>query len=150
MCNNLLIYKGYNLKQRTLAILKPDCLEKNIQGKVIQQIIDAGFKIIGMRLVQLSAPSAQKFYEVHKERPFYNDLVRYMTSGPVIPMALEKDNAVSDFRKLIGATDPKKAEEGTVRRLYAESIERNIVHGSDSPENAVKEIGHFFREEDLV
>lgn len=138
------------MNQRTLAILKPDCLEKNIQGKVIQQIIDAGFRIIGMRLVHLSEPSARKFYEVHKERPFYNPLVEYMTSGPVIPMALEKDNAVADFRRLIGATDPAKAEEGTVRRLYAESIERNIVHGSDSPENAVKEISHFFREEDLV
>ncbi len=136
--------------QRTLAILKPDCLEKNIQGKVIQQIIDAGFKIIGMRLVHLSEASARKFYEVHKQRPFYNNLVMYMTSGPVIPMALENENAVADFRKLIGATDPVKAEEGTIRKLYAESIERNIVHGSDSPENAVKEIGHFFREEDLV
>jgi nucleoside-diphosphate kinase len=138
------------LKQRTLAILKPDCLEKNIQGKVIQQIVEAGFKIIGMRLVHLSEASARKFYEVHKQRPFYNNLVMYMTSGPVIPMALEKENAVADFRKLIGATDPAKAEEGTIRKLYAESIERNIVHGSDSPENAVKEIGHFFREEDLV
>jgi len=138
------------LIQRTLAILKPDCLEKNIQGKVIQQIIDAGFKIIGMRLVHLSEASARKFYEVHKQRPFYNNLVMYMTSGPVIPMALENENAVADFRKLIGATDPVKAEEGTIRKLYAESIERNIVHGSDSPENAVKEIGHFFREEDLV
>lgn len=138
------------MKQRTLAILKPDCLEKNIQGKVIQQIIEAGFKIIGMRLVHLSEASARKFYEVHKERPFYNALVEYMTSGPVIPMALEKDNAVADFRKLIGATDPAKADEGTIRKLYAESIERNIVHGSDSPENAIKEIGHFFREEDLI
>lgn len=138
------------MKQRTLAILKPDCLEKNIQGKVIQQIIEGGFKIIGMRLVHLSEPSARKFYEIHKERAFYNDLVKYMTSGPVIPMALEKENAVADFRKLIGATDPAKAEEGTIRKLYAESIERNIVHGSDSPENAVNEIGHFFREEDLV
>ena len=138
------------MKQRTLAILKPDCIEKNIQGKVIQQIVDAGFKIVGMRLVHLTSASAQKFYEVHKERPFYNDLVMYMTSGAVIPIALEKENAVADFRKLIGATDPAKAEEGTIRKLYAESIERNIVHGSDSPENALKEIGHFFREEDLV
>jgi len=138
------------LKQRTLAILKPDCLEKKIQGKVIQQIVDGGFKIIGMRLVHLSEASARKFYKVHKERPFYNALVEYMTSGPVIPMVLVKDNAVADFRNLIGATDPAKAEEGTIRKLYAESIERNIVHGSDSPENAVKEIGHFFREEDLV
>ena len=136
--------------QRTLAILKPDCLEKNIQGKVIQQIIDAGFKIKGMRLLKLTADSAKKFYEVHKQRPFYNALVEYMTSGPVIPMALEKDDAVSDFRKLIGATDPAKAEKGTIRNQYAESIEHNIIHGSDSPENAVKEIAHFFKEDDLV
>ena len=138
------------MAERTLAILKPDCLKKNIHGKVIQQIIDAGFKIIGMKLVHLTSASAKKFYEVHKERPFYNNLVMYMTSGPVLPMALEKENAVEDFRRLIGATDPAKAEEGTIRKLYAESIERNIVHGSDSPENAVKEIGHFFRQEDLV
>jgi nucleoside-diphosphate kinase len=138
------------LKQRTLAILKPDCLEKNIQGKIIQQIIDSGFKIIGLRLLKLTKESAQKFYEIHKERPFYNALVAYMTSGPVIPMALEKDNAVEDFRKLIGATDPKKADAGTIRKLYAESLERNIIHGSDSPENAKKEIAHFFDEDDLI
>lgn len=136
--------------QRTLAILKPDCLEKNIQGKVIQQIIDGGFRIAGMRLLRLTKESAQKFYEVHKERSFYNDLVVYMTSGPVIPIALEKQNAVADFRKLIGATDPGKAEDGTIRKLYADSIERNIVHGSDSPENAIKEIAHFFSDRDLV
>ncbi len=135
---------------RTLAILKPDCIEKNIQGKVIQQILDAGFKIKGMRLLKLTQESAQKFYEVHKEKGFYTDLVAYMTSGPVIPMALEKDNAVADFRKLIGATNPEKADAGTIRKLYAESIERNIVHGSDSDENAAKEIGHFFNNEDLV
>ena len=136
--------------QRTLAILKPDCLEKNIQGKVIQQIIEAGFKIKGMRLIKLTADSAKIFYEVHKERPFYNSLVEYMTSGPVIPMALEKEDAVAAFRKLIGATDPSKAEKGTIRKQYADSIEHNIIHGSDSPENAVKEIAHFFRDEDLV
>lgn len=135
---------------RTLAILKPDCVEKNIQGKVIQQILDAGFKIKGMRLLKLTRESAQKFYEVHKEKGFYNDLVVYMTSGPVIPMALEKNNAVADFRKLIGATNPEKADAGTIRKLYAESIERNIVHGSDSDENAAKEIAHFFKTEDLV
>jgi nucleoside-diphosphate kinase len=135
---------------RTLAILKPDCLEKKVQGKVIQQILDAGFKIKGMRLLKLTPESAKKFYEVHKERPFYNDLVKYMTSGPVVPIALEKENAVADFRKLIGATNPANAEEGTVRKLYAESIERNIIHGSDSDENAVKEIAHFFKESDLV
>jgi nucleoside-diphosphate kinase len=138
------------MKERTLAILKPDCIEKKVQGKVIQQILDAGFDIKGMRLLQLTADSAKKFYEVHKERPFYNDLVAYMTSGPVIPMCLEKDNSVTDFRKLIGATNPANAEEGTIRKLYAESIERNIVHGSDSTENAKKEIAHFFNDKDLV
>lgn len=123
---------------------------KKVQGKVIQQILDAGFDIKGMRLMQLTKESAQKFYEVHKERSFYNDLVAYMTSGPVIPIALEKDNAVADFRKLIGATNPANAEEGTIRKLYAESIEKNIVHGSDSPENAKNEIRHFFKDSDLV
>ncbi len=138
------------MKERSLAILKPDCLEKKVQGKVIQQILDAGFDIKGMRLLKLSAESAQKFYAVHKERPFYNDLVAYMTSGPVIPICLEKDNAVADFRKLIGATNPANAEAGTIRKLYAESIERNIVHGSDSPENAKNEIAHFFTDSELV
>lgn len=138
------------MKERSLAILKPDCLEKKVQGKVIQHILDAGFEIKGMRLMKLTKESAQKFYAVHKERPFYSDLVTYMTSGPVIPICMEKDNAVADFRKLIGATNPKNAEEGTIRKMYADSIERNIVHGSDSPENAKNEIAHFFNESDLV
>ncbi len=136
------------MNNRTLAILKPDCLEKKIHGKVIQHILDAGFNIKAMRLLRLTRESAQKFYDVHKGRSFYNDLVAYMTSGPVIPMCLEKENAVEDFRKLIGATDPSKADEGTIRKLYAESIERNIVHGSDSNENAKKEIAYFFDEKD--
>jgi nucleoside-diphosphate kinase len=138
------------MKERTLAILKPDCLQKNVHGKVIQHIIDAGFEIKGMRLLRLTEDSAKKFYEVHKERPFYGELVEYMTSGPVIPMCLEKDNAVADFRKTIGATNPENAEEGTIRKMYADSIEKNIVHGSDSPENAKKEIAHFFNDSDLV
>ncbi len=138
------------MKERTLAILKPDCLEKKVQGKVIQQILDAGFDIKGMRLIHLSEDSAQNFYVIHKERPFYKDLVAYMISGPVVPLYLEKDNAVADFRKLIGATNPANAEEGTIRKLYAESIERNIVHGSDSDENASNEIAHFFNDTDLV
>jgi nucleoside-diphosphate kinase len=136
--------------ERTLAILKPDCLEKKVQGKIIQHITDAGFNIKAMRLLKLSEESAKKFYEVHKDRAFYNDLVKYMTSGPVIPMCLEKPNAVAEFRKLIGATNPANAEEGSIRKLYADSVERNIVHGSDSPENAVKEIAHFFRNSDIV
>lgn len=138
------------MAERTLAILKPDCIQKNVQGKVIQHILDAGFAIKGMRLMQLTETSAKKFYEVHKERPFYGELVAYMTSGPVIPICLEKDNAVADFRKTIGATNPANAEEGTIRKIYAESIERNIVHGSDSVENAKNEIAHFFKDSDLV
>jgi len=138
------------MKERSLAILKPDCLEKKVQGKVIQHILDAGFEIKGMKLMQLTEDSAKKFYEVHKERPFYGELVAYMTSGPVIPICMEKENAVADFRKLIGATNPANAEEGTIRKMYADSIERNIVHGSDSPENAKNEIAHFFNEKDLI
>ena len=138
------------MKQRTLAILKPDCIEKKVQGKVIQHILDAGFEIKGMRLLRLTKESAQKFYAVHKERPFYNDLVNYMTSGPVVPICLEKENAVEDYRKLIGATNPANAEAGTIRKMYADSVERNIVHGSDSPDNAKIEIAHFFKDEDLV
>jgi nucleoside-diphosphate kinase len=138
------------MKERSLAILKPDCLEKKVQGKVIQHILDAGFEIKGMRLMKLTKESAQKFYAVHKDRPFYGDLVTYMTSGPVIPICMEKGNAVMDFRKLIGATNPQNAEEGTIRKMYADSIERNIVHGSDSPENARNEIEHFFNDSDLV
>jgi len=138
------------MKERSLAILKPDCLEKKVQGKVIQHILDAGFEIKGMKLMQQTEDSAKKFYEVHKERPFYGELVAYMTSGPVIPICMEKENAVADFRKLIGATNPANAEEGTIRKMYADSIERNIVHGSDSPENAKNEIAHFFNEKDLI
>jgi nucleoside-diphosphate kinase len=138
------------LIQRTLAILKPDCLQKKLQGKIIQHILDAGFEMKGIRLIKLTKTSAEIFYAVHKEKAFYERLVEYMTSGPVIPIALVKENAVEDFRKLIGATDPQKAEEGTIRKLYAESIERNIVHGSDSPENAIIEINHFFTPEELI
>ena len=103
-----------------------------------------------MKLVNLTRTSAEKFYAVHRGKPFYYGLVTYMTSGPVVPIALEKMNAVDDFRKLIGATDPKTADEGTIRKLYADSIERNIVHGSDSPENAVIEIRRFFAPEELI
>ena len=138
------------LSNKTLAILKPDCVKKNLIGKVITQIQDAGFKVTGLRMVKLTDDSAKGFYEIHKERPFYNDLVAYMTSGPCVPIALEKENAVEDFRKLIGATDPAKAADGTIRKLYADSIQENIVHGSDSDENAAKEISHFFSRKDLL
>lgn len=138
------------MSNRTLAILKPDCVEKNLIGKVVTYIQEAGFKVIGMKMVRLTKDSAGGFYEIHKERPFYNDLLEYMTSGPCVPIALEKENAVEDFRKLIGATDPSKAEDGTIRKMYADNIERNIVHGSDSDENAAKEISHFFTRKELL
>lgn len=138
------------LNNKTLAILKPDCVKKNLIGKVITKIQDAGFKVIALKMVRLTDDSAKGFYEVHKERPFYTDLVTYMISGPCVPIALEKENAVEDFRMLIGATDPTKAAEGTIRKLFADSIQENIVHGSDSDENAAKEISHFFSRKELL
>jgi len=138
------------LGNKTLAILKPDCVRKNLMGQVISKINEAGFKIKAIKMVRLTNDSAGGFYEIHKERPFFNDLLAYMTSGPCVPIALEKDNAVEDFRKLIGATNPADAEDGTIRKLYAESIEQNIVHGSDSDENAEKEIAHFFSRKELL
>lgn len=138
------------LNNRTLAILKPDCVRKNIVGEVISKITSAGFKILAMKMVKLNNETAGGFYEIHKGKPFYNDLLKFMTSGPCIPMVLEKENAVEDFRKLIGATNPGNAEEGTIRKLYADNIEQNITHGSDSNENAAKEISHFFSRKELL
>jgi nucleoside-diphosphate kinase len=138
------------LGDKTLAIIKPDAVEKGYSGNIIAMIIDAGFKIKALKMVHLTKSSAEGFYAVHKERPFFNDLIVYMTSGPCIPVALEKENAVDDYRKLIGATDPAKAEAGTVRKLFAVDIQNNAVHGSDSDENAVKEIAHFFSSDELL
>lgn len=121
---------------RTFTMLKPDAIENGYAGKIIDMIIGAGFKIKALKYTQLSEEQAKKFYEVHAERPFYGELVEYMTSGPIIAAILEKENAVADFRKLIGATDPAEAAEGTIRKNYAESKGRNAVHGSDSDENA--------------
>jgi nucleoside-diphosphate kinase len=127
---------------RTFTMLKPDAIENGHMGKIIDMIIGAGFSVKAMKYTQLSEEQAKKFYEVHAERPFYGELVEYMTSGPIVAAILEKDNAVEDFRKLIGATNPAEAADGTVRKLYAESIGRNAVHGSDSDENAEIE-GNF-------
>lgn len=138
------------MTNRSLAILKPDCVKKQLIGNVITHIQKAGFKVLGLKMVRLTEDSAKGFYEVHKERPFFNDLIKYMTSGPCVPIVLEKENAVEEFRKLIGATDPAKAEEGTIRKLYADNIQENIVHGSDSNENALKEISHFFSRKELL
>jgi nucleoside-diphosphate kinase len=138
------------MSNKTLAILKPDCVRKNVIGQVISKITEAGFKVKAMKMTRLTVDSATGFYEIHKEKPFFSSLLEYMTSGPCVPLALEKDNAVEDFRKLIGATDPAKADEGTIRNLYAESITENIIHGSDSDENAAKEILHFFSRKELL
>ncbi|CUS85779.1 nucleoside diphosphate kinase [Candidatus Kryptobacter tengchongensis] len=136
--------------ERTLAILKPDCIRKNLIGKVISHIEEAGFKIVALKMLKLTPEQAKAFYYVHREKPFYSDLVNFMTSDKVVVMVLEKENAVNDFRELIGATDPKEAKEGTIRKLYADNKQENIVHGSDSPENAKIEISFFFPESELI
>lgn len=136
--------------ERTLAILKPDCVRKNLQGEVIARIQKAGFKILGMKQIRLSKEQAGAFYAVHKGRPFYDGLVEFMTSGPCMPIGLEKENAVADYRTLIGATDPKDAAAGTIRKLFADNKGENIVHGSDSPENGRVEVNFFFSESELV
>ena len=135
---------------RTFTMLKPDTVVSNNIGNVTQMITDAGFVIKAMKLTQLSKDQAKEFYSVHKERPFYGELVEYMTSGPIVAAILEKDNAVEDFRNLIGSTDPSEAEDGTIRKKYAESKGRNAVHGSDSDENAQIEADFHFNKEDLV
>lgn len=130
----------------TFTIIKPDAVKNGHAGKIIDHIIGAGFKVRAMKLVQLNDTTAGGFYDIHRERSFFKDLIEFMTSGPCVPMILEKDNAVEDFRKLIGATDPQKAEAGTIRNLYAKSIDANAIHGSDSDENAHRECRYFFSE----
>ena len=128
---------------RTFTMIKPDATSAGNAGAITKMIEEAGFRIVAMKKAQLSTELAGKFYEIHKARPFYGELVAYMSSGPIVPMILEKENAVEDFRKLIGATDPKKAAPGTIRALFAKSIDANAIHGSDSDENATIE-GNFF------
>jgi nucleoside-diphosphate kinase len=135
---------------RTLAIIKPDAVANGHTGKIIAHLEREGFRILGMRLTRLSREQAGEFYAVHRERPFYGELVEFMTSGPVVPLALEREDAVAKYREVIGATDPAEAAEGTIRKLFAESKGRNAVHGSDSDENAATEIGFFFPDEELV
>ncbi len=136
--------------ERTLAILKPDCTGRNLIGKVVDRIQGAGFQILGMKMIHLSKTAAGEFYAVHRERPFYGELVEFMSSGKCIPMVLAKENAVADFRKIIGATDPAEADPGTIRKDFAESKQNNAVHGSDSVENAKIEIGFFFSAREIV
>jgi len=130
--------------ERTLSIIKPDGVEKNIIGKIYSRFEKAGLKIVEAKMLHLSREQAEGFYAVHKERPFYNDLVDYMTSGPVMVQVLEGDDAINLNRKLMGATNPEEADEGTIRKDFAESIERNAVHGSDGPDTAAVEIEYFF------
>lgn len=129
---------------RTFTMLKPDSIEKGNIGPILEKITASGFRIVAMKLTQLTIPDAQAFYAVHKDRPFFEDLVSYMTSGPIVAAILEKDNAVEDFRTLIGATNPAEAAEGTIRKIFAESISQNAVHGSDSDENASIESAFHF------
>ncbi len=134
----------------TLAIIKPDAVASGKAGKVLAHLEAAGFKVRAVRMVQLSQRQAEAFYAVHRERPFFKPLCAFMTSGPCIPMVLERDDAVAKLREVIGATDPREAAPGTVRALYAESKERNAIHASDSPENANREVGFFFTEGQLA
>lgn len=128
----------------TLTMIKPDAVADGHTGKIIDMIIQAGFKIQAMKLTRLSKEKAEEFYAIHKERPFFGELVAFMTEGPIVAAVLEKDNAVEDFRKLIGATNPEKADAGTIRKLFAKNIERNAVHGSDSDANAEIEASFHF------
>jgi len=137
------------LIQRTLCIIKPDAVKKNVQGSIIQKISESDFRVLGMKMIRLTESMAESFYEVHKERPFYKELCSFMTSGPVVVIALEKENAVQDYRTLIGATDPAEADEGTIRKLFADSKSENAVHGSDSEENGKIEVAFFFSESEL-
>jgi nucleoside-diphosphate kinase len=137
-------------KERTLSIIKPDATRRNLTGKINAKFEEAGLRIVAQRRVRLSADQAGQFYAVHKERPFYGDLCKFMTSGPVVVQVLEGENAVAKNREVMGATNPANAAAGTIRKEFAESIEANSVHGSDSAENARNEIAFFFSESDIV
>ena len=134
---------------RTFTMLKPDSVEKGNIGAILEKINSAGFRIVAMKLTQMSDQDARRFYSIHKDRPFFDDLVSYMTSGPIVAAILEKENAVEQFRSLIGSTDPTEAAEGTIRNLFASSISENAIHGSDSDENALIESRFHFSDEEM-
>jgi nucleoside-diphosphate kinase len=138
------------MTERTLAIIKPDAVEGRLAGKIIQRIEDGGFQIRAMRRVKLSKADAEGFYAVHRERPFFGSLTSFMSAGPAIVMVLEAPDAIKKWRTMMGATDPAKADPGTLRKDFAQSIERNATHGSDAPETAAYEIGYFFAGVDLI
>jgi nucleoside-diphosphate kinase len=136
--------------QKTFSIIKPDAVAAGKAGKILAMLEENGFRIVALRMTKLSQPQAEGFYEVHKERPFFGSLVKFMTEGPVIVMALEREDAVKKLREVMGATNPANAADGTVRKLYAESIERNAIHGSDAPETAAEELKYFFTNIELL
>jgi nucleoside-diphosphate kinase len=135
--------------QKTFSIIKPDAVATGKAGKILSLLEDNGFRVVALRMVKLSLPQAEGFYDVHRERPFFGSLVKFMTEGPVIVMALEREDAVKKLREVMGATNPANAADGTVRKLFAESIERNAIHGSDAPETAAEELAYFFTGVDL-
>jgi len=138
------------MSQRTLAIIKPDAVERRLAGRILQRIEDAGFSVRAMRRIHLSRQQAEGFYDVHRARPFFQSLTGFMSSGPCVVLVLEADDAIKKWRTLMGATDPAKADAGTLRKEFAESIERNGTHGSDAPETAAYEIGYFFAGIDMI
>ncbi len=135
--------------ERTLGIIKPDCVKTHVIGKVIEMIEENGFKVLSMKEVSLSRRDAVRFYAVHEGKPFFESLIQFMTSGPIIVIALEKDNAVADYRNMIGATNPEEARDGSVRALFGSDVLNNCVHGSDSPENGEREVRFFFSDREL-
>jgi nucleoside-diphosphate kinase len=139
-----------NGAERTLAIIKPDAIQKRVAGKIIDLIERKGFDIIGMKLLHLSTQEAREFYAVHRTKPFYDELVQYMVSGKIIVMTLEGENAISQWRSVMGATDPAKADQGTIRKMFGSSVTQNACHGSDSPETAQTEVRFFFNDDELV
>ena len=136
--------------ERTFAIIKPDAVKKGVAGKILARIEAAGFKVRAMRMIHMSKAEAEGFYYVHKERPFFSSLVEFMSEGPIVPMVLEADNAIEKLRKVMGATDPAKAEAGTIRKEFATNIERNAIHGSDGPDTAAFEIAYFFNRLEIL
>jgi nucleoside-diphosphate kinase len=137
-------------RERTFSILKPDATERNLTGAINAMIEKAGLRIVGQKRVRITKEQAERFYGVHKDRPFFGELVEFMTSGPVVVQVLEGENAIAKYREVMGATDPSKAADGTIRKAHAKSIGENSVHGSDAPETAVKEIAQFFSENEIV
>ena len=138
------------MTERTFSILKPDATERNLTGKINAVIEEAGLRIVGQRRIRMSREQAERFYEIHRERPFFGELVDFMTSGPVVVQVLEGDNAVTRYREVMGATNPAQAADGTIRKLFARSVGENSVHGSDSPDNAQIEIRQFFEDDQIV